>query len=165
MDSLRRAAREYLKKADGDNIPDFSPGQTTLPDGLDPLWRDVLKHDSSKHQEVSPGWLQKLSCGRQDVANHEPKACENLLAVQAFLRSWGPKTLSEDDVEAANAIYSWAAEISLPSSEFAEVLEGAYSADGVFLIQAVSVKKQWMDSDVEQKRKRNLLPTVSRTVG
>lgn len=54
MDSLRRAAREYLKRADGDNIPDFIPDQTTLPEGLDPLWRDVLSHDSSNHQEVSP---------------------------------------------------------------------------------------------------------------
>ncbi|KAL2011288.1 hypothetical protein VTN00DRAFT_4006 [Thermoascus crustaceus] len=107
MDSLRRAAREYLKRADGDNIPDFIPDQTTLPEGLYPLWRDVLSHNSSNYQE----------------------ACENLLIVQGFLRAWGPKTLSEDDVEAANAIYSWASDISLPDSEFAEVLEGAYSAD------------------------------------
>lgn len=57
---------------------------------------------------------------------------ENLLVAKSVLQAWGHQELSDDDTEAVNALYSWLAKISLPSSEFAEALEGAYSADSEY---------------------------------
>ncbi|KAJ9365408.1 hypothetical protein C8Q69DRAFT_528700 [Paecilomyces variotii] len=107
MDALRSAAREYLKKADRENSPEFDPDGVALPDGLDTLSRDILDRNLTSHQET----------------------CESLLVAQASLRAWGSKSLSETDRKAANDLYGWLGRISLPSSEFADALEVAYSAD------------------------------------
>lgn len=67
MDALRSAAREYLKKADRENSPEFDPDGVALPDGLDTLSRDILDCDLTSHQEVRPA-IQLLS-SVNDVAN------------------------------------------------------------------------------------------------
>jgi hypothetical protein len=67
-----------------------------------------------------------------DVADIRLQICTALLVVQSVLRAWGARELSGDDIEAANALYSWIASNLLPSSEFAEALEAAYSADSRF---------------------------------
>ncbi|GAD93587.1 conserved hypothetical protein [Paecilomyces variotii No. 5] len=107
MDALRSAAREYLKNADQEKSPEFEPDGLALPDGLDILSRDILGRNSTSHQEL----------------------CESLLVAQVSLRGWGFKHLSETDREAANDLYRWLIRISLPSPEFADALEVAYSAD------------------------------------
>lgn len=40
---------------------------------------------------------------------------------------------SEEDVEAANALYAWLARISLPSAEFADSLVAAYTDNGAMI--------------------------------
>lgn len=53
MDALRSAAREYLKKVDRENRPEFNSDRVTLPDRLDTLSRDILAYNSTSHAEVS----------------------------------------------------------------------------------------------------------------
>ena len=56
------------------------------------------------------------------------KTLENLLVAQNVLRPLKSNVVSsEEDVEAANALYAWLARISLPAAEFADSLEAAYS--------------------------------------
>ncbi|KAL1969758.1 hypothetical protein VTN77DRAFT_8311 [Rasamsonia byssochlamydoides] len=105
MDTLRTAAREFLQKADRDSITNFSSNATSTPGVLDQLWRDISSHDSGGDSEIY----------------------ENLLVAKSVLQAWGHQTLSDDDTEAVNALYAWLVKISLPSSEFAEALESAYT--------------------------------------
>jgi hypothetical protein len=59
---------------------------------------------------------------------------ETLVVAQNVLRSLRPNVVSsEEDVEAANALYAWLARISLPSAEFANSLVAAYTDNGAMI--------------------------------
>lgn len=98
MGDLRRAAREHLKRPDLDANPEFDPTDIAIPGGLDLLRQELSSRGNTNHLET----------------------CENLLVVQGYLKAWGSRSLSEDDKNAANDLYDWAAAIALPSSLFAE---------------------------------------------
>jgi hypothetical protein len=52
MEALRSAAREFAKGAHRDNAGEFNIGDLAPALRLDPLWRNILLHDSSDPLEA-----------------------------------------------------------------------------------------------------------------
>ncbi|TQB76720.1 hypothetical protein MPDQ_007115 [Monascus purpureus] len=135
MGDLRRAAREHLKRPDLDANPEFDPTDIAIPGGLDLLRQELSSKGNTNHLET----------------------CENLLVVQGYLKAWGSRSLSEDDKNAANDLYDWAAAIALPSSLFAESeslsgllpIQRAFNAPDIIVALAsfTSEKDAWVTKE------------------
>jgi hypothetical protein len=52
------------------------------------------------------------------------------MIAQGFLRDWKRESLSEIDKAAIENLYSWASQLAIPSSVFAESLDGSLSPRG-----------------------------------
>ncbi|EED12840.1 conserved hypothetical protein [Talaromyces stipitatus ATCC 10500] len=113
MENIRLAARNVIKTAklgELDTLGD-SIGYGSEFISLQYLWTNVSAHLT------------------QDT--HGSVVNENLLLTRVLLKNHPQGVpLEEDDKNSARAIYTWLAQISLPSSEFATSLEANYSANG-----------------------------------
>ncbi|KAL2819221.1 hypothetical protein BJX63DRAFT_428867 [Aspergillus granulosus] len=103
MEELRNEARKVLQHPEIIFIPDSALNIITIPRELDLLWR-----------EISINYSQDPSA-----------TCEALLIAQGFLRFQRREKISEVDKKAVENLYSWASELAIPSSVFAESNESS----------------------------------------